>query len=110
MTGRRLPFDELLQEHRDAKEAYIKAKNESKEAAAALKAAQGGGSKGPQPHTVISPLTKANSVATPGLVATTNAHLSQALSRDGKSLSLPGGFSGVKPAPVQRPASISSQR
>ena len=39
VQGRRLPFDELLKEHREAKEAYMKARVESKEAAAALKAA-----------------------------------------------------------------------
>ena len=38
VQGRRLPFDELLKEHREAKEAYLKARVESKEAAAALKA------------------------------------------------------------------------
>ena len=30
MGGRRLPFDELLQEHREAKDAYLLAKAESR--------------------------------------------------------------------------------
>ena len=39
VQGRRKPFDELLKEHRAAKEAFLKAKAEEKDAAAAAKAA-----------------------------------------------------------------------
>lgn len=109
VIGRRLPFDELLQEHRDAKEAYMKAKLESREATAALKAAQAA-SKTPQSQTIVSSLGKVHYLTTGTTsVAKPNAHLHQSLSKDGKSLSVPV-FAVNKPATVQRPASISSHR
>lgn len=107
--GRRLPFDELLQEHRDAKEAYMKAKIESREATAALKAAQAA-NKSQQPHTIVSSLGKVHNLSSGTTsIVKPNAHLNQSLGKDGKSLSVPV-FAVNKVDTVQRPASISSHR
>ena len=106
-----MPFDELLQEHRDSKEAYLKAKIESREATAALKAAQAA-TKSPQPHTIVSSLGKVHNLST-GTTSvakpTAIVNPSLSMSKEGKSLSMPV-FAVNKPAPVQRPASISSHR
>lgn len=85
----------------------MKAKLESKEATAALKAAQAA-SKSHQPHTVVSSLGKVHNLTTGTTsVAKPNAHLNLNLLKDVKSVPV---FSTNKPAPVQRPASISSHR
>ncbi|XP_052252215.1 LOW QUALITY PROTEIN: uncharacterized protein LOC127858921 [Dreissena polymorpha] len=110
VTGRRLPFDELLQEHRDAKEAYIKAKNEIKEATAAHKAQTGAQAGKSSLATALvaphRPIQSGTTTITP--VKTVSANMGQ-VSRDGKPILNPL-VSGPRPATVQRPASISSHR
>ncbi|KAL4225874.1 Ataxin-7-like protein 1 [Mactra antiquata] len=106
--GRRLPFDDLLKEHREAKEAYQKAKVESKEATAALKAVQAA-NKGQVTH-IVTPHGKLHNLTTiASPVVKSNSHLNQTLNKENKTVT-GSVFPASKPLTLQKPASISSQR
>lgn len=104
VIGRRLPFDDLLTEHKEAKEAYIKAKIESKAAKAALKAASAA-NKG-HAHHVISPINRIGSTTASSLVKP-YSHLNQA--KENRPLSQ-ASFTTSKSLAVQRSASLSTHR
>jgi hypothetical protein len=108
VNGRRLSFDDLLKEHREAKEAYQKAKVESKEATAKLKAAQAA-SKGHGTH-ILTPHGKLHNLSTvTSPVLKTAGQANQCLNKENKSLSNPV-FPASKQPVLSRAASISSHR
>lgn len=108
VNGRRLSFDDLLKEHREAKEAYQKAKVESKEATAKLKAAQAA-NKGLASH-ILTPHGKLHNLTTvPASVVKATSHQNQSLNKENKSLSNTV-FPLSKPPSLPKAATISPHR